>query len=292
MDRSGCSLIFLGQRNFFTEFLVDWLAKTTPTLGVIWTASERHKVSAKLRRLRGRVRRGGILRASSEVSYYLASKVLYHEDAGALRVLVENCRTELGISATNLPSITVPNLKDKSVLPFLREKGPALLLTQCINEKIPAEVYRNPELGCFVLHEGIVPHYRGKFCTHWAILNGDFDQIGVSLLRVEEGWDRGPAAFVERLTPTQTLGRGHGFLEHDVLLRVLPRLEHWFQGLPGSALDLIPQVGPAGVYSYPTFTHLFRAHKAKLAYVRASATPPTFNPTPTEASLRASTEDA
>jgi len=46
-------------------------------------------------------------------------------------------------------------------------------------------------LGIFNLHGGLSPRYRGADCTFWALYNGELDQIGCTLHRIDPGIDTG-----------------------------------------------------------------------------------------------------
>jgi methionyl-tRNA formyltransferase len=46
-------------------------------------------------------------------------------------------------------------------------------------------------LGIFNLHGGLSPRYRGADCTFWALYNGEPDQVGCTLHRIDSGIDTG-----------------------------------------------------------------------------------------------------
>ena len=46
-------------------------------------------------------------------------------------------------------------------------------------------------LGIFNLHGGLSPHYRGADCSFWALYNGEPDQVGCTLHRIDSGIDTG-----------------------------------------------------------------------------------------------------
>ena len=46
-------------------------------------------------------------------------------------------------------------------------------------------------LGIFNLHGGLSPLYRGADCTFWALYNGEPEQIGCTLHRIDAGIDTG-----------------------------------------------------------------------------------------------------
>lgn len=48
-----------------------------------------------------------------------------------------------------------------------------------------------PAIGTLNAHPGLLPTYRGIDCARWAILNGDWERIGVSVHWVDAGVDTG-----------------------------------------------------------------------------------------------------
>jgi methionyl-tRNA formyltransferase len=54
-------------------------------------------------------------------------------------------------------------------------------------------------LGIFNLHGGLSPRYRGADCTFWALYNGEPDQVGCTLHRIDAGIDTG--ALVAHVCP-------------------------------------------------------------------------------------------
>ena len=61
-------------------------------------------------------------------------------------------------------------------------------------------------LGIFNLHGGLSPHYRGADCTFWALYNGEPDQVGCTLHRIDAGIDTG--ALVAHVSPEVAEGDG------------------------------------------------------------------------------------
>ena len=71
------SSIFIGQRNFYTEYLTEWLADLTDLKGIIWMASERHSLRSRLGFVWKRIRRFGLFRVLGEGLY------LFHRHSAA-----------------------------------------------------------------------------------------------------------------------------------------------------------------------------------------------------------------
>ena len=63
---------------------------------------------------------------------------------------------------------------------------------------IPASVTEIAKLGCINIHTGLSPHYRGQNCTHFPILNEDFENIGVTVHVVRKEIDGGEILIQKR----------------------------------------------------------------------------------------------
>jgi folate-dependent phosphoribosylglycinamide formyltransferase PurN len=58
-----------------------------------------------------------------------------------------------------------------------------------------------PRLGTLNAHPGVLPNYRGIDSFQWAVLNGEPENVGVTVHWVDRGVDTGPIVRVERFTP-------------------------------------------------------------------------------------------
>ena len=85
-------------------------------------------------------------------------------------------------------------------------------------------------LGIFNLHGGLSPKYRGADCTFWALYNGEPDQVGCTLHRIDAGIDTG--ALITHVCPEVREGDDELTLfwravrdSADVYAQLLDRLE-------------------------------------------------------------------
>jgi len=53
-------------------------------------------------------------------------------------------------------------------------------------------VFSIPTKGTYVMHPGICPEYRNAHGCFWALANGDYGKVGMTLLRIDKGVDTGP----------------------------------------------------------------------------------------------------
>jgi len=81
-------------------------------------------------------------------------------------------------------------LSNSSLIQFWESTPVDLMLAVCWRYMIPTNVYRRPRLGTFVLHDSLLPKYRGFSPTVWAIINGE-DHTGVTFFEIADEVDAG-----------------------------------------------------------------------------------------------------
>lgn len=91
--------------------------------------------------------------------------------------------------AADCPVHHVESINDPSVIDLLKQTQPDLVVV------LGTSILKEPVLAaapCFVnLHVGITPLYRGAHGQFWAVLNRDFENLGVTLHFVDKGIDTG-----------------------------------------------------------------------------------------------------
>ena len=99
------------------------------------------------------------------------------------------------------------------------------------------------------IHGGIVPAYRNVHSEVWAVLNGAPDDIGTSILHLDEGIDSGAVALQRRIQPVTgdffTLRWRNLELSAGLIVEALERQE-------AGTLPAERQADDAGVGFYPT----------------------------------------
>lgn len=110
----------------------------------------------------------------------------------------------------------------------LRDAGAQALVVAAYAHKIPAGVLDLPALGCLNVHASLLPRWRGAAPVAWALLAGD-RITGVTILRMDEGWDTGPILLqrTELIRPDDTQGTLHDRLARlgaALLVEALERL--------------------------------------------------------------------
>jgi len=91
-------------------------------------------------------------------------------------------RRDLAVEVPHINHPEVVNLADRLQPDVIAVFGTSL---------IRGELLTKGRLGIFNLHGGLSPWYRGADCTFWALYNGEPDQVGCTLHRIDAGIDTG-----------------------------------------------------------------------------------------------------
>jgi methionyl-tRNA formyltransferase len=97
---------------------------------------------------------------------------------------------------------------------FIRDRRPDLVVARC-KTLLAERIFSIPRLGTFVMHPGICPEYRNAHGCFWAKASGDYDNIGMTLLRIDKGVDTGPVYGYFRVV--SDAGESHVVTQHRVV---------------------------------------------------------------------------
>ena len=84
----------------------------------------------------------------------------------------------------------VPHINHPDVLALADRLQPDVI-TVFGTSLIRGSLLNRGRFGIFNLHGGLSPRYRGADCTFWALYNGEPDQVGCTLHRIDAGIDTG-----------------------------------------------------------------------------------------------------
>ncbi len=116
--------------------------------------------------------------------------------------------------------------KDQELLRRLRELSPAVFVVAAYGQLLPPAVLSLPEYGCLNVHPSLLPKYRGAAPIIWPLLNGE-TQTGVTIMKMDEGWDTGDILAQETtgIAATETGGQLHDRLAElgaELLVQSIP----------------------------------------------------------------------
>ena len=171
------------------ELVAGWLGSFATLVAIVVIQEER---AVQIRRVRSEYRRVGFWRLLDVLAFRLYYRIfLAAADAEWERAEIARRRAAWTDVAGDCPVIVAKDPNDAAVVRFLEEQKPDMIVARC-KWLLKKTVYGVPALGTYVLHPGICPQYRNSHGCFWALASGDLENVGLTLLRIDDGIDTGP----------------------------------------------------------------------------------------------------
>jgi|GEM_PF-1280256 len=255
--------VFVGFDNDLNRVFAHWLAQKTDLAGCVWIPSTTQWLTSrkgKLEFLRGRLKKNGVLRTLDEALFFL----LYHSNektnsnTRAASKLVKAYWDKADFNGWG-PFFPTRKINDEKVIRYVESLRPDIIISHCIHQYFGKRLRSIPRLGAYLLHIGILPEYRGLYSPFWTMHNGDFDNFGYSLFRLNGDLDAGDSYVQGRLTNVDIAHDNHALIEYKAVFASLPGIERFLTDLEnGTARPIERPNAVPGYYSYPGLTDYIR----------------------------------
>jgi methionyl-tRNA formyltransferase len=171
------------------EGVARFLASVSDLVLIIVIEEPRGMLWKRLKRERKRV---GLLRLLDVVAYRIYHRIKWaKKDQAHEAEMMDTLVRKYPAVSGSTRSLTVKSPNSKVVREALTELNPDVVIARCKSILSPS-VFEIPAKGTYVIHPGICPEYRNSHGCFWAIVNGDFDLVGATFLRIDQGIDTGP----------------------------------------------------------------------------------------------------
>jgi methionyl-tRNA formyltransferase len=156
---------------------------------------------------------------------------------------------------TRILQTASPNSKETEQL--LKELRPDIIVARCKNI-LSARIFKQASVGTFVMHPGICPEYRNAHGCFWALALRDTGNVGMTLLKIDEGVDTGPVYGYFRCNYDE-LHDTHNMIQNSVVFENLDALRIRFEQILAGAADTIDTAGRRSqVWGQPWLTQYWR----------------------------------
>jgi len=145
-------------------------------------------------------------------------------------------------SRPDAPEVIVASPNSKEAEAFIRAQRPDLVVARC-KTLLAERIFSIPRLGTFVMHPGVCPEYRNAHGCFWAKASGDYDNIGMTLLRIDKGVDTGPVFGYFRVVPDPH--ESHVVTQHRVVTERLDAIRDKLLEIEGGVARSIDTSGRA-----------------------------------------------
>lgn len=170
------------------EGLVRWLGSFSTVTGSVVIHEPIDRLGKRIRREIARV---GLWRFMDVLAYraYHALMRAPADREWEQRAL-ERLRARFA-GPLEVPELVVSSPNSPETEAFIRRRRPDLVVARC-KTILKASIFSIPRLGTYVMHPGICPEYRNAHGCFWALAAGDAGNVGMTLLRIDDGVDTGP----------------------------------------------------------------------------------------------------
>lgn len=210
-----------------SDGIASWLACDFSLVGIVLL---RDKPGSWLRKLRQESRRVGWLRLLDVILFrifYQLSRA--RKDKQWVQNRVQALRLQYEADLSQVPRHLAHNPNETGVRNFITGLEPDIAIARC-KYILQPEIFTIPRFGTYVLHPGICPLYRNAHGCFWALTNRDFANVGMTLLKVDEGIDSGPI-YLQASYPFDEARESHVVIQHRVVLENLAAISRTLRAI-------------------------------------------------------------
>ena len=246
------------------EGLSRWLGSFTDLAGIVVL---REKSGRKFQRFKREIKRVGIARFADVSAFRLYYKLFRAAaDTAWEAELLADLNNRFGdIDGVAILVTHSPN--SPAAEAFIRECSADIMIARCkviLNKRI----FTLPSIGTFVMHPGICPEYRNAHGCFWALASGDEENVGMTLLKVDDGVDTGPIyGYYRYQFDAQT--ESHFRIQTRVVTENLDAVrDKLIDVVRGTVVPIDVRGRPSGVWGHPWMTkYIGWKRRARLAGV-------------------------
>lgn len=221
--------------------LARWLSSFSNLAGIVSISERPSRIWQRIRR---EIQRVGPARFFDVLAFRLHYQLIH---ASRDRLWEERLMDQLSKtypktgSALRILATSSPNSNE--ALEFIQSVKPDIMIARC-KTLLKEGVFSLPNLGTFVMHPGICPEYRNAHGCFWALAKGDYERVGMTLLRVDKGIDTG-AVYGYFNCDFDELTDSHTRIQHRTVFDNLDALQQKFEDIVAGRAQTIDTKGRA-----------------------------------------------
>ena len=232
-----------------------WLASFTDLAGILVIRDPQRHRWQKLKRS---LRRDGLFGTLDLLAYRMYHRIRL---AAGDRRFEEQVRLTLEQRypplASQIPILEVSSPNSIESQEFLRTCQPDMMLA-CCKHLLKPVVFEQARLGTFVMHPGICPEYRNAHGCFWALVNGDLDRVGMTLLKIDRGIDTGPV-YGYFSAPYEESTESHLTIQRRMTYENLEQVQRVLEQIAEGVAEKISTTGrTSAIWGQPTLTSYYR----------------------------------
>ncbi|MGH8318292.1 MAG: formyltransferase family protein [Steroidobacteraceae bacterium] len=238
------------------DLLARWLASWSDLVGIIEVRESGAPFLRRVQRERRRSGWFGLLDVMAFRAYYRLLRA--RKDEAWLATTLASSLQALPPLSPMVPVLRTPDPNSREARDLLAGWKPDLAIAR-VKRLLRPEIYRIPAHGVYVLHPGICPQYRNAHGCFWAMARKDFDNVGATLLQIDQGIDTGPVYAYLRV-PFDPSRDSHVVVQHRAVFENLPLVRATLEAIcAGRAKPLDTMGKESGIWGHPRLSaHLWQ----------------------------------
>lgn len=243
------------------EILPRWLASFTDLAGILVI---REPSGHRLAKLQRSLRKEGLWGTLDLLAYRLYHRIFH---AAGDRQFEAGIRHSMGQEYASIRSevpvleVGSPNSPEAQV--FIQSCQPDVMLA-CCKHILKPSIFEQAKLGTFVMHPGICPEYRNAHGCFWALVHGDLQRVGMTLLKIDRGIDTGPV-YGHFSARYDEVNESHLTIQRRMTFANLKRVQRVFEQFETGVAEPIDTAGRASaVWGQPTLSSYWKWKRAAI----------------------------
>ena len=233
-----------------------WLMSFSNLSGIIVI---KEKKSKKIKRLKRELARNGLIRffdvVAFKIFYYLRFQKL---DSNWISNKLSYLKNLYNYDLSNIPRITVSSPNSKLAKEFINNSQPDIIIARC-KVLLKNDIFSQARTGTFIMHPGICPEYRNSHGCFWSIVNQDYDKVGMTLLKINEGIDSGPIYGFYYVKDFNLLKESHITIQYRAVFDNLESIQNKLLAVyEGKATSIQPNNRNSKLWGQPWLSSYFK----------------------------------
>jgi methionyl-tRNA formyltransferase len=182
-------IIFAGRDNSFNRGIINWLSKDHEVVASFFLEPDRFTFKGRMNRIKKRIKRYGLMKVLDEMSFHFVDRLwLRKNEPAKMTAIPQEFRK---VSDIKGDEFVVDKMNSKEWVAKVKSYEPDIIFSVCSSVIFKPQLYNTPRYGTLVLHEGITPQYKGLHTPLWALMKGEPQYLGYTLLKVNDEIDGG-----------------------------------------------------------------------------------------------------
>jgi hypothetical protein len=217
-------IVFIVRENSFNLGIIEWLSEYYTLSASFFTEVNRMRLSYRINRIKKRMKKYGLIRVVDELAFHAFYRAFYlRKDIILIKKYFPDNFVKLKRPQGTF--FQCENIHDKKNLQQIRSLSPDIIISVCTNTFFKPELFTLPKYGTYVIHEGILPEYKGLHTVAWALMKKEYNYVGCSFFRVNGNIDGGDILCNNIFPEAGKYGFQWGFVSHASILFGLPSLK-------------------------------------------------------------------